>query len=139
MCVLCRRAPSYKPVEICWFWLAKVDAILATRSQVGERTTLKCHTELSTGVVWTYRKSLADANHISLVLEGDVINDNKVKYELQHSATGDYDLVIKRVMMDNDGFYTCTEDEGFGRQHHNYLYVFGGAFSCFCNNYFSRP
>lgn len=111
-------------MKINFVLATSTDEVKSIEAQVGQRVTLPCSTTYSTSPIWTYREfSLTDRQHRDIVLNGRVVNGNAKWFELERPSSSEYNLAVRAASLNNTGFYSCQEDDGFGQQHHFYLTV----------------
>lgn len=82
---------------------------------VGSQAKLQCHTSHRAAVDWWYQRVPAD-NTRQICLNGEVVVEMRSRFSIYSPNTGDYDLVIIGVDLDDSGLYTCVEDAGLGQR-----------------------
>jgi len=86
---------------------------------VGETVILPCHSSASSKFVWRSEK------YGTIAVGGDILRANKARFSLQINETGDHNLVISSVMVNDEDIYQCIEDNG--KQHDVILTVSGNV------------
>jgi hypothetical protein len=75
--------------------------------------TLTCHTTLDEPVDWRYYKT-SSSYPDRIADRGSVVDGMNDKFALDTEVKGDYNLIIKQIMLMDAGLYMCIENSGFG-------------------------
>jgi len=103
---------------------AEVDTDIrnAVTSAAGETITLECRESVNKGVTWQYQKTLS---HPSGYVYYIGTHYQQPRFNVNHSISNQYDLVISSAEVADSGKYICIEDGGQGIRHVYNLSVIG--------------
>lgn len=98
-----------------------------TNVTVGSEARLSCSTDASKEVNWQYGQELNSVIDVYIAKEGMGRKYRKsIRFKIDsNTSSGQYDLVISNVTLEDNGFYICSEPGGWGPQPHARLTVTG--------------
>jgi Immunoglobulin V-set domain len=96
---------------------------------VGDSVLLRCHTNLSHSVDWSFMKTEDSWHERQIIFENNMTHENYIKNSRIRSEVdwlhGDYNMKIFNATLNDSGLYVCIEDGSVGDKHAIDLKVIG--------------